>query len=389
MPDLVRKTYDIKVIERRKDGGRIVINTASVDRDRDRVFPAGARIDDYLKNPVVQWAHDYYSPFATIGRTTKLEVSPEGIVAEFDLRPAANESDPQNIVRLLWEGEWIRTASIGFMPDSTKPNDVGGRDFETWALLEWSLVPVPSNQDALRLAVKGLTGERPDDIWADAALRTITDQSLTNAMRADQLKTIEEWRAKFSSTISQPTSHKNGKSPACRQAGESEDECRSRKIPEILEENPDMDMAQVVAMASRMCSEMCEGKDAGGDKSRKQTMAEHMDGAMAALNECRTHLSAMADMLPEGEGADGKGLYAKRGRVLSSKNEEKIVSARDNLNEVLAQLEEQPEQNDNANQDAAPAKDAADLASLLDADGERDLADSLHTLTDLVKGVMK
>ena len=79
----------------------------------------------------------------------------------------------------------------------------------------------------------------------------------------------------------------------------------------------------------------------------------------------------------------------KRGRVLSSKNEEKIVSARDNLNEVLAQLEEQPEQNDNANQDAAPAKDAAGLASLLDADGERDLADSLHTLTDLVKGVMK
>jgi len=74
--------------------------------------------------------------------------------------------------------------------------------------------------------------------------------------------------------------------------------------------------------------------------------------------------------------------------VLSSKNEEKIVTARDNLNEVLAQLEEQPEQNDNANQDAAPAKDAG-LASLLDADGERDLADSLHTLTDLVKGVMK
>ncbi len=39
MAGMIRKTFEIKVLEKRKDGGRIAINTGSVDRDRDRVFP--------------------------------------------------------------------------------------------------------------------------------------------------------------------------------------------------------------------------------------------------------------------------------------------------------------------------------------------------------------
>lgn|GEM_PF-3457026 len=47
------------------------------------------------------------------------------------------------------------------------------------------------------------------------------------------------------------------KSPACRLAGESPDDCLSRKIPEILRENPDMDRDQAVAIAASMCAESC------------------------------------------------------------------------------------------------------------------------------------
>jgi len=150
------KTFEIKVVDRRKDGGRIIISTGGVDRDRDRVMPRGARLDNYLKNPVVQWGHNYFDPFATIGRSNSIEISDEGIIADFDLRPAANEHDPQNIILLLWNGEWIRTASIGFQPEpeQMKPNDFGGLDFGVWELLEWSIVPIPANQDALRLAAE-------------------------------------------------------------------------------------------------------------------------------------------------------------------------------------------------------------------------------------------
>ena len=73
MGDMIHKTFEIKVLEQRKDGGRIVINTADVDRDRDRVMPSGVKLDNYSKNPIVQWAHDYRSPWATIGKTHGLD----------------------------------------------------------------------------------------------------------------------------------------------------------------------------------------------------------------------------------------------------------------------------------------------------------------------------
>lgn len=158
----ITKTFSIETLEHRKDGGRIVISTPSVDRDRDRVMPGGAQIDNYMRNPVVQWGHQYDAPWTTIGKTTALQISPEGIIAEFELRPAANDADPQNIVRLLWEGGWIRSASVGFIPSDASPNSVGGMDFNQWQLLEFSLVPIPANQDAIRLAMKAIGEDEPE-----------------------------------------------------------------------------------------------------------------------------------------------------------------------------------------------------------------------------------
>lgn len=160
------KLFDIKTIEKRENGGRIRINTAGFDRDRDRVFPRGAKLENYLKNPVVQYGHNYRDPWATIGRTNELLVTDEYIEADFDLRPAANDNDPQSIVLLLWNGNWIKAASIGFMPDENKENvknDAGGIDFWSWQLLEWSLVSIPSNQDALRLGLDKIFSQKGED----------------------------------------------------------------------------------------------------------------------------------------------------------------------------------------------------------------------------------
>jgi hypothetical protein len=152
----IHKTFEIQVLEGSDNGGRILINTGALDRDRDRVLPSGMKVDNYTRNPVVQWGHNYRDPWATVGKTTWMDVTADGVVAEFVLRPAANDQDPQNIVRLLWAGGWVRTASIGFIPTKGKQNPEGGMDFSEWELLEWSLVPIPANQDALRLAVKGI-----------------------------------------------------------------------------------------------------------------------------------------------------------------------------------------------------------------------------------------
>ena len=50
------------------------------------------------------------------------------------------------------------------------------------------------------------------------------------------------------------------KSPACRQEGETNQECVSRKIPEIKEEHPDWSDEQVQAVAYSICEESCSDK---------------------------------------------------------------------------------------------------------------------------------
>ncbi len=150
------KTFTAELVSKSDTGGRIIISTAGVDRDHDRVMPRGALLDKYPKNPVVMWGHSYYSPADVIGRSVTLTTDDAGIVADFELRPAANEADPQNIVRLLWDGGWVRTASIGFRPIEMQPNEFGGNDITAWEMIEWSLVPIPANAAALRLAAKAL-----------------------------------------------------------------------------------------------------------------------------------------------------------------------------------------------------------------------------------------
>lgn len=152
-PELaVHKAAVLDLLDIRKDGGSIRITTPSADRDRDRVLPLGGRTDRYLRNPIVQWGHQTWEPWQTIGRTDTLEVSEAGMVATFTLREPANDADPQHIVRQLWGEQLINSASIGFQPLQATPNDLGGLDFVSWELLEWSLVPIPANADAIRLA---------------------------------------------------------------------------------------------------------------------------------------------------------------------------------------------------------------------------------------------
>lgn len=57
------------------------------------------------------------------------------------------------------------------------------------------------------------------------------------------------------------TREREVKSPPCRQAGESQDECVARKVPEILAESPDVSQDQAVAMAISMCSSTCDSSD--------------------------------------------------------------------------------------------------------------------------------
>lgn len=147
----------VEVLSTNDRGGKIAITTSALDRQKDRVYAEGLSVENYMKNPVVQYGHNYREPWATVGKTIALNIDEQGRwVAEFELREPANEHDPQNIVLMLWKNGFLKAASIGFQPLTYKENDEGGLDFPQTDLLEWSLVPVPANQEALALAMKAL-----------------------------------------------------------------------------------------------------------------------------------------------------------------------------------------------------------------------------------------
>lgn len=168
-----KAVVSLEVKEAGKKGGRVLISTPALDRDREIMLPQGAKLEAYRRNPVVFWGHQYREPWALVGRTTSIEVTDRGIEAEFEFREPTGENDPLHIVRALWDQGLLRAASVGFKPLKVverAPEEVGLADGNVifdesrrpvrvvaeWELMEWSLVPIPANQEALRLAAKGV-----------------------------------------------------------------------------------------------------------------------------------------------------------------------------------------------------------------------------------------
>ena len=143
-----------------------IIGGGAIDANRYRVTIAaneearhppqldfdGLSLDNYMLNPVVMWAHDVTgrSPAGglPVGRTLHIAKSPEGrLVAEFEFL----DDDPfAQRVKNAWDKGFLRAASISWLPLETAPMRDGDIRDTRSDLLEWSIVPVPSDPDALR-----------------------------------------------------------------------------------------------------------------------------------------------------------------------------------------------------------------------------------------------
>ena len=117
-------------------------------RDGIGINPDTIDFSNYEKNPVVLYAHDFMgrteSGGLPIGRTLKLVRAADGqIKADFEFL----EGDPFAArVRNAWDRGFLRGASIGWR---TEPAARGGRSPKS-ELIEWSIVAVPADPDALR-----------------------------------------------------------------------------------------------------------------------------------------------------------------------------------------------------------------------------------------------
>lgn len=153
-PDNIRASFDTEV--KAIDGTRsltFTISTASVDRMGDTLAIDGWKLDTFRKNPVVLWAHDSSSlPPAKASQVRiegdKLKANAEFVPADVPVIGPFAEAALQ-----LYKHGFLNATSVGFWPlkyaFTDDPQRGFGIDFMEQELLEFSLVPVPANAEAL------------------------------------------------------------------------------------------------------------------------------------------------------------------------------------------------------------------------------------------------
>lgn len=163
----------------------ITITTNAVDRHRDRVFPEGAKTDVYMQNPVVLFGHNYDA--LPVGTCTSLQSTESGIKATWKWLEGDAFADR---VKNAWDQGVLRAASIGFIPKKHEfDEERKGYDIKEWELLEFSIVPIPANPEAVRtLKSLGLLDLPESD--ADAKVKTLeaTCADLTTRLAAIESK---------------------------------------------------------------------------------------------------------------------------------------------------------------------------------------------------------
>ena len=185
---IVSKTFssDVKTLE---DERMVVakISTTDVDRDGDVMMPSGIDLSNFRENPVVLFGHD--SSQLPVAKAVRITTEANSVTAEVKFaerppeHPDAAEWNPDTMLSMFKQGI-LRAFSVGFIiPEggarlATK-KDRGRfpgvrRVISKWQLLEFSVVPIPSNPGALATAVsKGILS---DESWAFNQLDFDEDQ---------------------------------------------------------------------------------------------------------------------------------------------------------------------------------------------------------------------
>ena len=135
-------------------------STNDIDRHGTIVEPRGIDTENYSANPVFMWGHDAYGSGGgppdlenVLGRVIDYRKDDNA----FDIEVEWAEHDRAVMARDLVRAGFLSAVSVGFIPDadSMTTRAIEGTDVPVYnrtELVEVSLVPVPSNPNAIALA---------------------------------------------------------------------------------------------------------------------------------------------------------------------------------------------------------------------------------------------
>lgn len=141
-----------------------IASTDDVDRYGDVILAAGWKMDTYLKNPVFLWCHDRDE--LPIGKCIAYKIEANRLLMQIQF--ATSEENPlsEQVFR-LYKGGFLSAVSVGFRALKAGPRQDGdsmGVLFQEQELLELSAVPVPANQNAVALMMKGMLDNEPHGV---------------------------------------------------------------------------------------------------------------------------------------------------------------------------------------------------------------------------------
>ena len=164
--DIVRNDFEVAsaAIDEAAGVYGAVIATGVPMRNGNVIVPAGGQFDNYLRNPVVPWAHQYSAP--PVAKCLGLEPCEFTITARWQFAPRGVSARADEI-HDLWAGGFLNAVSIGIVPLEWEELP-GGEErwfpplrFTAWEMAEFSIVTVPNNPEALRTSEAEAWGLSP------------------------------------------------------------------------------------------------------------------------------------------------------------------------------------------------------------------------------------
>jgi HK97 family phage prohead protease len=159
---------------------QFVISTGAVDRDGDTINPLGWDLTSYQTCGAVLWGHDASQPPIAEPLAVWVEDGKLKARCRFPTKEVYAFSD--TIYQLI-QANVLRCTSVGFKPTTWVESDrkdgfMPGLDFQTQTLLEFSVVSVPANPEAI-IEAKSLGVELgPYLEWAEKTLDTLHESGL-------------------------------------------------------------------------------------------------------------------------------------------------------------------------------------------------------------------
>lgn len=163
---------------------RFVASREIIDRHGTIIRVAGIDTSNFDKNPIFLWGHDGYGglvgpdPESVIGRVVGYDRTDTDFIIEVEFTPEGVNPRADMVFKLVQDG-FLRAVSIGFYPKKQHTELVDGNEvliYDESELVEVSLVPIPSNPEALAI-MRSVARHLPDAVIRGVVPRDVSRET--------------------------------------------------------------------------------------------------------------------------------------------------------------------------------------------------------------------